>query len=333
MMSRSGAMGMQRLGAAMWSGDIGSDFGSLAAQMPNQMHMMWSGLDYYGSDVGGFHRGALGVYPGDHDDVMDELYTQWLAYSAMFEVPVRPHTENLCNCKETAPDRIGDLASNLANLKQRDLLTPYYYSLAYAAWRAGEPVFPSVDYWFPEAAEARELGHEKMIGPSLLSAAVAEFGAKEVEMFVPAGTWYVFSTGATVMSSGEMKTFPVYNGELFQLPLLARDGAVVPTKDNVLNVFGNNGSWFEWFDDDGVSRDYKTGGYDLVRVLVANDRVQIHRGSGFGIQPRELHWFREDFTPVVAVTINGTEVPFTQTNGEIAVELPTFSDRLVVELR
>jgi hypothetical protein len=33
------------------------------------------------------------------------------------------------------------------------------------------------------------------------------------------------------------------------------------------------------------------------------------------------------------VTINGTEVPFTQTNGEIAVELPTFSDRLVVELR
>jgi len=263
---------------------------------------------------------------------MDELYTQWLAYSAMFEVPVRPHTENLCNCKETAPDRIGDMASNRANLKLRDLLTPYYYSLAYAAWHSGEPVFPSVDYWFPDAIVARELGHEKMIGPSLLSAAVAEFGAEEVEMYVPPGTWYVFPTGATVISSGEMKTFPVHNGELFQLPLLARDGAVIPTKENVLNVFGNNGTWFEWFDDDGVSQNYRTGGYDLVRVLVSNNRVQIHRGSGFGIQPRELRWFREDFTPVGSVTINGTEVPFTQTNGEITVALPNFSDRLVVAL-
>jgi hypothetical protein len=39
----------------------------------------------------------------------------------MFELPVRPHTENLCNCKETAPDRIGDLPSNRENLKLREL--------------------------------------------------------------------------------------------------------------------------------------------------------------------------------------------------------------------
>ena len=44
-------------------------------------------------------------------------------------------------------------------------------------------------------------------------------------------------SAATVMSSGEMMTFPVYNGELFQLPLLARDGAVVPVKGDILNVY------------------------------------------------------------------------------------------------
>jgi len=43
MMSRSGGIGMQALGAVMWSGDTASDFGSLAAQMPQQAHMMWSG--------------------------------------------------------------------------------------------------------------------------------------------------------------------------------------------------------------------------------------------------------------------------------------------------
>ena len=42
--------------------------------------------------------------------------------------------------------------------------------------RRGDPVFPSVDYWFPEATEARELGQEKMIGSELLSAGVAAFG-------------------------------------------------------------------------------------------------------------------------------------------------------------
>jgi alpha-glucosidase len=122
-MSRSGGMGMEQYGAAMWSGDTAGDFGSLAAQMPQQQHMMWSGLDYYGSDIGGFHRAALGVSPRADAD-LNTLYTQWFAYSALFEVTVRPHTENLCNCKETAPDRMGDVASNLANIELRYDLLP-----------------------------------------------------------------------------------------------------------------------------------------------------------------------------------------------------------------
>ena len=300
----------------MWSGDTGSDFGSLAAQMPNQTHMMWSGLDYYGSDVGGFHRGALGIYPGYRDDAMDELYTQWLAYSAMFEVPVRPHTENLCNCKETAPDRIGDVASNRANLALRYALAPYYYSLAYAAWRDGEPVFPSVDYWFPEAAEARELGHEKMIGSELLSAARR-------------GVWR--GGGRGLSPRGRLVRLPHRrDGDLdwrdlddsrsttagcFQLPLFARDGAIVPIEGGVLNVFGSAPNVFEWYDDDGVSTAYRSGDFDLIRVFVDGNRLMIQRGAGFGIAPKTLRWTRPDFTPVGSVTINGTEVSFTQADG------------------
>jgi hypothetical protein len=55
-LSRSGAPGSQRYGAAMWSGDIGSNLISLTSQMNVQMHMSLSGMDYFGSDIGGFHR-------------------------------------------------------------------------------------------------------------------------------------------------------------------------------------------------------------------------------------------------------------------------------------
>ena len=86
----------------MWSGDIGSDLKNLAASHNAQMHMSLSGIDYYGSDIGGFIREAL---TGD----LNEMYTQWFASGMLFDVPARPHTNNLCHCRHTSPDRIGDL--------------------------------------------------------------------------------------------------------------------------------------------------------------------------------------------------------------------------------
>lgn len=134
-LTRSGAAGIQRHGVAMWSGDIGTRTTALAAQQNVQLHMSMSGVDYYGSDVGGFRREMLNTD-------LNELYTQWLANSAWFDIPLRPHTENLCNCFETTPDSIGNVASNRANIRQRYELTPYYYSLAHQANQTGEPVIP-----------------------------------------------------------------------------------------------------------------------------------------------------------------------------------------------
>ena len=226
--------------------------------------MMWSGLDYYGSDVGGFHRGALGVYPGYHDDAMDELYTQWLAYSAMFEVPVRPHTENLCNCKETAPDRIGDLASNRANLALR-YAAPAVLLLAglrgLARGRAGVSVGRLLVPRGGRGARARPREDDRQ--RAALGGASRSSARRRSRSICPAGDWYVFRTGATVISTGETFTFPVHEEGRFQLPLFARDGAIVPAEGGVLNVFGTAPNVFEWYDDDGVSTAYRSGDFDL----------------------------------------------------------------------
>jgi alpha-glucosidase (family GH31 glycosyl hydrolase) len=97
-MSRSGTAGSQRFGVAMWSGDIGANMPSLEAHMNVQMEMSLSGIDYFGSDVGGFYRQAADLKISKED-----MYTVWLANSALLDVPLRPHTSNVQNNYQTAP--------------------------------------------------------------------------------------------------------------------------------------------------------------------------------------------------------------------------------------
>ncbi|HWM88361.1 MAG TPA: TIM-barrel domain-containing protein [Kofleriaceae bacterium] len=223
-LSRSGTAGIQRHGAAMWSGDLGSRFTSLAVQQRNQLHMTMSGVDYYGSDVGGFSRDALGA-GGD----MDELYTRWLIDSAATDVPLRPHTFNLGNTQQTSPDRIGHRPSNLAAVRQRYELVPYLYSLAHRAHRTGEPVFPPLFLHHPDDPAVREIGDQKLIGRDLMVALTAAAGQKQRRVYLPAGTWFDFVSDRSRTSRGEwLERVPLGSGRMLRLPLFARAGALIP---------------------------------------------------------------------------------------------------------
>ncbi len=335
MLSRSGAAGMQRLGAAMWSGDTGSDYWTLLGQMPQQTHMMWSGIDYYGSDVGGFHRDALSHYDNapSREAAMGELYTQWFAYSALFEIPVRPHTENLCNCKQTAPDRIGDVPSNLANIRLRYALLPYYYSLAHAAWHGGEPVFPSLDYWYPQMAGTNS--QTRMIGRDLVGAGIAQYGADTAEILLPAGTWYDFRTGTPQISGGGIASVPVWKDGVFTLPLFARDGAVIPVSDdghNVLQVFGAGDGQFDWFNDDGETLAYQDGFYDLIYLDKTGGTLVLNRALGKKLSPDRLVWHLPEGMMAKAVMVDGQEVHFTTSGSSIELELPPLGSSMTITL-
>lgn len=274
-LSRSGITGIQRYGAAMWSADIGSNFDSLAAHMNAQMHMSFSGVDYFGADIGGFHRGNISGAE------LDELYTVWFANGALLDVPVRPHTENLCNCKETAPDRIGDVASNLANIRLRYSLSPYLYSLAHRAYLAGEPVAPPLVFYFQADANTRQLGDHKMLGRDVLVRTVTEPGVTAVSVYLPAGQWVDFYSGQWIDSAGEwLDDVPVVQNDLFRLPQFLRAGAIIPrmaVDEQTMNLAGlrrdgsardelivqvvpaPEASAFTLYEDDGRSLAYQSG--------------------------------------------------------------------------
>ncbi|MCB0036730.1 MAG: DUF5110 domain-containing protein, partial [Anaerolineales bacterium] len=274
-LSRSGTSGIQRYGTAMWSADIGSNFESLATHMNAQMNISLSGIDYFGSDIAGFHRGSISGEP------LDELYTVWFANSALLDVPVRPHTENLCNCKETAPDRVGDVASNLANIRLRYALSPYLYSVAHRAYLTGEPVVPPLFFYYQDDLETRALGDHKLLGRDLLVRTVTEPDVTATAVYLPAGRWVNYHTGEMVESAGGwlngVSTMP--NG-LFQLPLFVRAGAIVPqmfVDEQTMNLLGmrRDGttrdelivyivpdtvpSAFTLYEDDGRSIAYQSG--------------------------------------------------------------------------
>jgi alpha-glucosidase len=334
-LSRTGTAGIQRHGVAMTSGDIASNLESLATHLNAQMHMSLSGVDYFGSDVGGFLRRGL------DGEALDDLYTRWFATSAFLDVPLRPHTENLCNCKETAPDRVGERASNLANLRERVALTPYLYSLAHRAWRHGEPVAPPLLFHYPDDPRVREMGDQKLVGRDLLVATLTEPKATHRDVYLPAGTWVDGWTGEWVESKGEtFRARPLRHAGVLRPPLFARAGAVVPrmaVDGETLNVEGRradgsrrdelivrvyaapDATRFTLYEDDGETVAYQQGTVretDLGQQLAADRRqatvtVAPARGTYDGAPARRDNRVElfVDRARVSRVSLNGVELP------------------------
>lgn len=309
--TRSGAAGTQRYGAAMWSGDIGSKLSLLTSHGNAQMQMSFSGIDYYGADTGGFRREVM---PGNNGDSIhensgfysgyeNELFTQWFANASWFDVPVRPHTDNEFNssadnpscannignrqpaCYETAPNRLGKKDSNLANIRQRYELLPYYYSLAYRAYLKGEPLMPPPLFYYQNDPNLRLVGNEKLIGRDILVGMVASHGEYQRNVYLPEGKWVDYYSGEWVDSKGQtVNNVPTYRNGIFRLPAFVKAGAILPqmfvdenTKDAfghrmdgsehnelIVNVYADETlSSFTLYEDDGSTLNYTDKGRPL----------------------------------------------------------------------
>jgi alpha-glucosidase (family GH31 glycosyl hydrolase) len=297
LLARAGAPGIQRFGAAMWSGDITSRLEALANHWNAQMHMAFNGIDYYGSDIGGFWRqsvwGDRAKEPGTIPSV-DDLYTQWYAASSWTDVPVRPHTYNCgfdprflsypdCSAEgaqayETSPAWIGSDAhveSHRFATRQRYELIPYYYSLAQEAYNSGSPVIAPPVMYFPEDANVRQMGHQKMIGPNVLVALVAKHGQYLRSVYLPRGTWINYHTQEWTDSNGQWTpNLNIWSTGKLVLPAFVKAGTILPlmyvdgqTKDAfghrldgtardelILKVYADpNESSFTLWEDDGAT--------------------------------------------------------------------------------
>ncbi|MBP9708090.1 MAG: DUF5110 domain-containing protein [Oligoflexales bacterium] len=299
-LSRSGNSGIQRFGVALWSGDIGANLPSLRSQIRAQNNVSLSGIDYYGSDVGGFYRAS-----GDGRE--HTLYTMWFANAALFEVPVRVHVWNLDNKNSSLPSKIGHHESHLKNIRRRYELTPYYYSLAHLASTKGEALVAPLFYHWSNDLNVRNIGDQKMIGSHLMGAAITEYEQVSRRVYLPSGSWFDYNTGEHLSSKDGiwLENYPLFRNGQLTLPLFARAGTILPqmlVSENGTNALGRDlkkrvnktfvvevfpseeKSEFDVYEDDGKTIAYENGNYATTNVsqISKDEAISINIGKTIG---------------------------------------------------
>lgn len=253
-LNRAFSPGLQRLGAAAWTGDIRSAWRVLAATPTALLNWNLAGLPYETCDIGGF----LG-------NPSPELLSRWMEAGVFFPV-MRSHSE--VHDTPRFPWLYGPDALNAIRdaLDLRYRLIPYYYSLAHETFETGLPLMRPLVMEFPRDPKVANLSDEWMMGRSLLAAPVLQPGGKR-SVYLPDATWYAFESNVPLPG----KRTVTVTAALDEIPLYVRAGSILPLGPVIqhtselpggpleLEIYPGKDASFAFYEDDGHSRNYLSG--------------------------------------------------------------------------
>jgi len=227
---RSAWAGSQRHGAALWSGDIRSTFEALRDQVRAGLNVALSGIPWWTSDIGGFEGGDT------ESPAFRELIVRWFQYGAfcpLFRLHGfrEPHM-SLHPGMTGGPNEVwsfGDEAYAIIRevLLLRERLRPYVMVQMRAAHECGIPPMRPLFFDFPDDGRAWSVDDAFLFGPDLLVAPVLEHGARERDVYLPAGaSWTDAWTGDRCEGGRTLRA----DAPLERVPLYLRDGAELPIR-------------------------------------------------------------------------------------------------------
>jgi alpha-glucosidase len=255
-LSRASFAGGQRY-TALWPGDNTSNWAHLRQSVPTLMGMGLSGFPFVGSDIGGF-IGAPSA----------ELYTRWLQ-AGVFYPFMRTHT--MFGSPDQEPWSYGTAheALNRRAIELRYELLPEIYNVMQEAAENGVPAMRPLLLEYPADEGTYGTDDEFLFGSDLLAAPVLEEGASDRGVYLPAGDWYDYWSGAHY-SGGKGIGVPV---TMASIPLFVRGGAFVFTQPVIQHTGEMPGQALEvmlfpaassersLYEDDGNSFDYQHGAF------------------------------------------------------------------------
>src|SRR5208282_2792063 len=280
-LSRSAFAGSQRNAAAVWSGDINSDWVFLRKQIPAGLNYSVSGLPYWTTDIGGFVSG------NPDDPSYRELFIRWFQFGTLNPI-LRVHGTRSNDQNELwsyGPDAQKILVS-FDRLRYR--LMPYIYSVAWKTTHEGYTPMRPLVMDFRSDVRAANVGNQYMYGPAILVNPVTEPSATTRRLYLPATKWFDFWTG-TSLEGGRVIDAAA---PLDRLPLFVRAGSIVPLgtdeewasekpADPVeLRVYRGASGDFTLYEDEGDGYNYEKGIYatiplhwdDAAQTLTIGDR-------------------------------------------------------------
>jgi alpha-glucosidase len=252
--------------AAVWTGDNTATWDHLRISVRELMTMGLSGLSFAGADIGGF---AGSPSP--------QLYTRWLQ-AGVFYPYCRTHTTY--GTADQEPWSYGNrmTAINRDSINLRYRLLPYLYNAFYRASQTGLPVMRALLLDYPDDSRAVEQEGEFLVGDDLLVAPVMEQGKREQTVYLPKGEWFDYWTGRRYSGPMEVSV----DAPLSSIPIFVRGGAIIPTRQLVqytgeapinpltFQVYPDGRSSREYYEDDGLSFNYRRGAFLRERLTASN---------------------------------------------------------------
>jgi len=291
-LSRSGFAGLQRYGAAVWSGDIAPRWSDLKDQIAAGVGFSLSGLPNWTMDIGGYQPEARYLHPDAGNlEEWRELNTRWFEFGAFCPI-FRSHGQAPPReIYKLAPSGSAMYATLLYYDRLRYRLMPYIYTLAGDTWLDDSTIMRALAMDFASDPRVRDIADEYMFGPAFLVGPVYRYRARERRVYLPAGTlWYDFYTNRAFEGGESIEAA----APLARMPLFVRAGAIVPLGPAIeytgekpdspltLLVYRGASGRFTLYEDDGTTLGYERGRYSTIPFSYdrATGTLTIGRRSG-----------------------------------------------------
>lgn len=258
--------------AVGWTGDNHSIWTHLRMAIPQMCNLGMSGMNFIGTDVGGFGS-----------DTTPELLARWTQVGCF-----SPLFRNHCALgrRYQEPWQFGEevLSISRTYMNLRYELLPYLYDLMRETECTGIPMMRPLVLEYDRDENVKNRNDEFMLGDRMLIAPVVEQGAREKLVYLPAGTWYDYWTG----EKREGESFFVREAPLDVCPVYIKAGAVIPKypvrmhtgpeKDDllILEAYPGEGDWIH-YQDNGEDFGYREGEYNEYRISNKNGKVEMEK--------------------------------------------------------
>ena len=289
LLTRSGFAGLQRYSTATWSGDIGTRWEDMRAQMSAGLSYSLSGVPFWGMDQGGFcvenrYVKAQQQYDRtgiENEDLKEwrELQTRWNQFGAFIPL-FRAHGQwPLREIWNIVPDSHPAYQSFVYYDQLRYHLMPYLYSLAGWAHFKDYTLMRALVMDFNGDKMVNNIADQWMLGPALMACPVGYYKARNRSVYFPKQCgWYDLYTGEKNVDGNLSSRRLVVEAPYERIPVFVREGAIIPfgpamewsdeKKADLINLYvyaGQDGS-FQLYEDEGTNYNYEKGQYATIDI-------------------------------------------------------------------
>ncbi|MCM1300024.1 MAG: DUF5110 domain-containing protein [[Eubacterium] siraeum] len=284
-LTRTGTAGIQKYNAAIWSGDVFSDYKTLSAHIPEALNTAMSGITQWTCDSGGFMSATNNsiytenIYKND-PAAHTALYERWLQFACFCPI-TRVH-----HAGQSSPFVFGELLTDGAAhyMRLRYRLLPYIYSYNYKAHITGSPMMRALVFEYSDDENVLDIKDEYLFGSELLVAPITEEKATQRRVYFPKGKWYDWDYGYCYEGGKSSIVYAPQN----RIPVFVKGGSIIPMIEQTyhtsdidwkhidLKIYPNGKCSFDMFTDDGISYDYLKGGFTVTHIECEENDTETH---------------------------------------------------------